>query len=218
MREPRLTRAPACGCWAGLPWPCSNRLKLRYGPVEVLCMEANSTRAETARILRAVWERFDVAADDRERIVSRVEALRGVACGDLIALKTALDEWANSEVNTERSEGLNGAYLVGPHWNRVSEIAYLLARGYCQGWNCSTRRRLQRHHHHYDSVGWESLFAISVLCDKCHRRTTYGDRFYEVVLEERRTKEREQRDRALRALGEVLPEDLIPTSCEDLIP
>jgi hypothetical protein len=109
-------------------------------------------------------------------------------------------------VNSERAAGLESGYLFGPHWLRIKQLSYLLAGGRCEGWGCEKQHSLQRHHHHYESVGWESLFAVSVVCDECHRRVTYEWPFQQEI-DDRRANEIEERNRALASLGEPAPAD-----------
>jgi hypothetical protein len=159
-------------------------------------------------IFRQVWQAFEVPLIERERIVARFERLISVGCPSRVALRAALDEWANRLVNAERAIGSERRYLRGPHWVRINELSYLLADGHCEGWGCLRRNGLQRHHHHYESVGWESLLAISVVCDDCHRRITYEWTFQREI-DERRAKELAERDQALVSLGEpTLPDNV----------
>ena len=70
-------------------------------------------------------------------------------------------------MNEERRVGIRSAYRHGPHWERVTTIARVLADDACEYEACRRRGFLQGHHHHYESIGWESLFAISMVCDHC---------------------------------------------------
>lgn len=157
-------------------------------------------------MLRSVWFEFDVQLAERERIVERYERLTSSGCSARVALRAALDEWANRMVNAERALGLSSGYLYGPHWDRITKLSRLLADERCEGWACHRRDGLQHHHHHYDSVGWESLFAVSLVCDDCHRRITYQWSF-EREISERRKREIAERDLALASIGEAPPPD-----------
>jgi hypothetical protein len=156
------------------------------------------SRLPSPDFFRRLWAHYDVDRAKREQMVILVEDLEQAGCSRETALRTALDEWLQGQLDQDEANGIVGMYLGGPHWDRIKILSTLLAGGRCEGWVCRSTADLQRHHIDYGSVGWESLFDVSVLCDECHRRLTYGDSFYERELEERRAGEKEARDRALR--------------------
>jgi hypothetical protein len=133
------------------------------------------------------------------------EGLQELGCSPSVAVRTALDDWLQERVEEDAARRDHGDYLLGAHWERVKKLSLLVARGRCEGWVCRSTRHLQRHHVHYHSVGWESLFDVSVLCDTCHHRLTYGDTFYDEELRERRGKEKATRDDALVRLWRIHP-------------
>jgi hypothetical protein len=160
---------------------------------------------ELPELFRSLWRAWEIPLAQRERVVLIGERLQGLGCKPGVSARTALDDWLRGRFDEDAARGDYGDYLLGAHWERVKKLSLLVARGRCEGWVCRSTGELQRHHVHYNSVGWESLFDVGVLCDPCHHRLTYGDTFYDEELKGRRRMEKATRDDALLRLQRTHP-------------
>jgi hypothetical protein len=166
----------------------------------------------SVRVLRAVWDEFLVPLEERTRILGRYETLIRGGCSESLALRSVLDDWSNRCVNVERRFGHTSSYRNGFHWERVQALCQLLAGGLCEVTGCSRSWPLEIHHHHYESVGWESLFALSVVCRDCHRKLSHGAAYIERELRARREDEQQELTNVLAGLGEQRPRDGLSVS------
>lgn len=164
--------------------------------------DVSPTAVDHRAVFTAVWREFSITPDERTVIVERYESLCRCGCSQQVALRTALDDWSNRCVNAERRFGFSSSYRRGLHWERMQILSRLLAGDRCEADGCSRGWSLDTHHHHYESVGWESLFALSVVCRECHRKLTQGGAYIERQLLARREEEQSERDHALVTLGE----------------
>lgn len=98
--------------------------------------------------------------------------VRSLATGDVVGVhdqdRFRARSFSDSVEESARAAGFGSytAYLRSAHWLALRDRALARDRHRCR--RCGSRKALQVHHHHYGSLGRESLSTLQTLCSRCH--------------------------------------------------